>query len=353
MADKITEKIKSVGSPKKWAVILISVVLFLILAGGGGAAYTYYQIFSPLDKNSFQTLIFVVEKGSGVKTISAKLQEENLIRSQFWFKTYVWYKDQGANLQAGQYALGPNLNIPEILDIITGGRVIVNEAQVTLPEGFSARQIEDRLVESGIESAASLNDEVIDGFQMQYKFLSEISPDKSLEGFLFPDTYRFKKDIKKEEIIKKFLENFDRKLTPNMRAEIDRQRKSIYQIVIMASIVQQEALNEEEMPMISGIFWNRINKGILLQSDATVNYATGKKDRQVFAQDLAIDSPYNTYKYTGLPPTPICNPGLAAIQAAIYPPPSDYLYFLHPLNQSAVYAKTLDEHNKNKAKYLK
>ena len=121
----------------------------------------------------------------------------------------------------------------------------------------------------------------------------------------------------------------------------------------MASIIQQESLNEEEMSMISGIFWNRISEDMLLQSDATVNYATGKKARQPSLDDIKVQSPYNTYLYPGLPPTPICNSGLAAIQAAIYPQASDYYYFLHPLDSPAVYSKTLEEHNRNKAKYLK
>ena len=256
-------------------------------------------------------------------------------------------------MQAGTYALSPNMNIPDILQTITGGKVIPNEVQITFPEGFTLEQIKQRLIESGVESASSFGDEKIDGFQVQYKFLGEVSSENSLEGFLFPDTYRFKKDVKEDEIIKKFLENFDKKLSPELRAEISRQGKTIYQVVTLASIVQQEALDAEEMPMIAGIFWNRLQKGMLLQSDATVDYATGKKARQASSDDLKIQSPYNTYLYPGLPPTPICNPGIEAIKAAIYPQQTDYLYFLHPLNSPAVYAKTLDEQNKNKAKYLK
>ncbi|MBU1102056.1 endolytic transglycosylase MltG [Patescibacteria group bacterium] len=332
--------------------IFISVFVLLFLAIGA-TAYVYYEIFWPADKSNSQQASFSVEKGSGVKEIAAQLRAQNFIRSQFWFKAYIWYKKQGAILQAGKYSLSPALNIPQILQIITGGKVIKDEVQVTFPEGFTQEQIKQRLVESGIESADFFDDEKVDGFQIQYKFLKEISSQAALEGFLFPDTYRFKKDVKKEEIIKKFLENFDKKLTPAWRAEIERQGKDIYQIVIMASIVQQEALNEEEMPMLAGIFWNRLGRGMLLQSDATVNYATGKKARQASLEDLKIQSPYNTYLYTGLPPAPICNPGEAAIKAAIYFEQSDYLYFLHPLNSPAVYAKTLEEHNRNKAKYLK
>lgn len=319
----------------------------------GSAADAWYQIFVPVNGDNLEQSKFEVEKGSGVKEIAGKLRQENFIRSQFWFKTYVWYKKQGANLQAGEYLLSQNLNTPQILQIITGGKVIPNEVQITFPEGFTLSQIKTRLAENGVEAAQFFDGEKVDGFQIQYKFLKDISLEASLEGFLFPDTYRFKKDVKKEEIIKKFLENFDRKLEPAWRAEIDRQSKSLYDIVIIASIIQQESLNDDEMPMIAGIFWNRLQRGMLLQSDATVNYATGKKARQASADDIKILSPYNTYLYSGLPPAPICNPGASAIKAAIYPQESDYLYFLHPLNSPAIYSKTLEEHIRNKIKYLK
>ncbi len=351
MENQIIEIKKS--DKNKWFILFISFFALLVLILTAAVSYAWYEIYTPVDKNNSQQSFFMVEKGNSVKEIAAKLRSENFIRSQFWFKVYVLAKKQGVNLQAGEYALSPNLSIPEILQIITGGKVIPNEVQITFPEGFTLNQIKARLLENGIGSAGDFDGEKIDGFQIQYKFLSDISSEKSLEGFLFPDTYRFNKDIKKEEIIKKFLDNFDKKLTPAWRAEIDRQKKTIYDVIILASIIQQEALSDEEMPMISGIFWNRLKKGMLLQSDATVNYSTGKKVRQVSIDDTKIQSPYNTYLYPGLPPTPICNPGEAAIKAAIYFQQSDYLYFLHPLNSPAVYAKTLEEHNRNKAKYLK
>jgi len=351
MEEQLVETKKS--DKGRWLIFFISLFALIVLAITFGFSYIYYQIYSPADKGNGEQSLFSVAKGESVKAIAAKLRSENFIRSQFWFEAYVWYEKQQANLQAGDYALSPNLSIPEILQIITGGKVISNEIQVTFPEGFDASQIKDRLLENGIKSASALDQEKIDGFQLQYKFLGEVSPDLSLEGFLFPDTYRFNKDIKKEEIIKKFLDNFDKKLTPAWRAEIERQHRTIYEVVTLASIVQQEALNEQEMPTIAGIFLNRLKIGMALESDATVNYITGKKDRQVTSDDTKIISPYNSYLNKGLPPTPISNPGIEAIKAAIYPQQSDYLYFLHPLNSPAVYSKTLDEHNWNKAKYLK
>jgi UPF0755 protein len=154
-------------------------------------------------------------------------------------------------------------------------------------------------------------------------------------------------------VVKKFLDNFDKRLTPVLREQISRQGKSIYEVIILASIVQQEAIGEEDMPLVAGVFANRLRIGMALESDATINYVTNKKDRQPLYEDLKVKSPYNTYLNRGLPPGPIANPGIEAIKAAINPAATDYLFFLHPLDGPTVFSKTLDEHNRNKAKYLK
>jgi UPF0755 protein len=174
----------------------------------------------------------------------------------------------------------------------------------------------------------------------------------SFEGYLFPDTYIFSKKAAVEEIIQKMLDNFDKKITAEIQKEIARQDKNLEEIVNLASIVQQESTSSEEMAKIAGVFYNRLNIGMALQSDATINYITGKGMRQPLLEDTKIDSPYNTYKYKGLPPTPICNPGIEAIKAAIWPEQHDYFYFLHPLSSPTVFSKTLEEHNINKAKWL-
>ncbi len=337
----------------KKRLILFFAAAFLILSAAGSLAYVYYEIFVPANKDNLQFSEFTVEKGKGVKEIAFQLEKNDLIRKAFWFEFYVWYKKQSSFLQAGKYSLSPAFSIPEIVSIISGGKVILNEAQVTIPEGFTQEQIKSRLVEQGLAAADFLDGEKIVDYQVQYKFLSGISGIAGLEGFLFPDTYRFKKDVSKEGIAKKFLDNFDRKFDPSLREEISRQKNEIYKIIILASIIQQEAIGEEDMPLVSSVFWNRLRRNMALQSDATINYITGKKMRQPLWNDTKIESPYNTYLHPGLPPGPICNPGLAAIKAAIYPAASDYFYFLHPLTGPTVFSKTLDEHNRNRVKYLK
>lgn len=179
-----------------------------------------------------------------------------------------------------------------------------------------------------------------------------------LEGYLFPDTYRIYASSTVAEVIDKMLANFEIKLTPEMRAEIEKQGKSIYEIVTMASLIEKEAPlvqsgENRDAKIVSGIFWNRLKNGQALQSDATLTYVLGDKEASHSGDDLEIDSLYNTYKYRGLPPGPICNPGSAAIEAAIYPIATDYNYFLTAADGSVFYARTYDEHLQNKYKYLR
>jgi len=329
-----------------------SLLIFLITF----SFYGWWQVYKPVCPgicNGQPAIIIKIDKGMGAKEISSLLSQQGLIRNKFWFEVYVWAKKQESRMQAGGYELNVTQNVPEIVNIITGGKAIKDETQITFPEGFTLAQIKDRLLAQGFSIAENLGQERIADYQVQYKLLSGAPSEISLEGFLFPDTYRFKNDAKEQDIVKKFLDNFDKKMLPEWREAIAKQNKTIYEIIKLASIIQQEAINDQDMPMIAGVFANRLRIGMALESDATINYITGKKDRQPLYEDLKINSLYNTYQNRGLPPTPICNPGVAAIEAAINPPTTDYLYFLHPLDGPTVFSKTLDEHNRNKAKYLK
>jgi len=328
-------------------LIIVPIVFFV---------YVWSQIYQPICSGVCKggaTVDVKIEKGIGVKGISALLKNQGLIRSPFWFESYVWLKNQGTNMQAGNYRINVSQNVPQIIEVITGGKVVNDEIQVTFPEGFSLIQIKERLLAQGFLAAESLGKEKIADYVVQYKFFNGAPEEANLEGFLFPDTYRFKSDATAKEIVKKFLDNFDKKLLPEWREAIAKQNKTVYEVVKLASIIQQEAIGDQDMPLVAGVFANRLRIGMALESDATINYVTGKKDRQPLYEDLKVSSPYNTYQNRGLPPTPICNPGAAAIEAAINPPATDYLYFLHPLDGETVFSKTLEEHNRNKVKYLK
>jgi UPF0755 protein len=330
------------------AIFLIILAVFLF--------YVWLQIYQPICWRSCKNEVpqdIKIESGIGVKGISLLLESSGLIRSRFWFESYVWLKKQGTNMQAGNYQISKLQNVPQIVEAITGGKVVSDEVQITFPEGFTLFQIRERLIAQGFSVAENLDKEKIAGYKVQYKFFNGAPEEASLEGFLFPDTYRFKNDATIKEIVKKFLDNFDKKLLPEWREAIASQDKTVYEIINLASIVQQEAIGEQDMSLIAGVFAGRLKIGMALQSDATVNYATGKKLRQPTLEDIKVSSPYNTYLIKGLPPTPIANPGAAAILAVINPTATDYLYFLHPLDGATVFSKTLEEHNRNKAKYLK
>jgi UPF0755 protein len=174
----------------------------------------------------------------------------------------------------------------------------------------------------------------------------------SLEGFLFPDTYQISYSAGEKDIIRMMLANFDKKLTKDLREEIVRQNKTIFEIVTMASLLEKEVRTAEDKKLVAGVLWKRLKNRIPLQVDAAVSYITGKKTVKITKEDTQIDSPYNTYKYLGLPLGPISNPGLESIKASIYPKESRYWYYLSTPEGQTIFSRTLEEHNIAKAKYL-
>jgi UPF0755 protein len=294
--------------------------LFLILLA---VFFFYWGIFIPKDKAGKEK-IFSIEKGQGLFEIGKNLEKEGLIKSKIFFDFYVILIRKEKNLQAGKYFLSSSMNIPQIAQKIISGDIA--KVKVTIPEGFTVREIEERL---GIEL-----------------------PGENLEGYLFPDTYYFPIDASGEEVAKIMRENFEKKISP-YKEEIEKSGRSLQEIITMASLLEKEVKTKEEKEIVSGILWKRLKAGIPLQVDATITYITGKKTTKIPLEYLQIDSPYNTYKYEGLPPAPICNPGLESILAALYPKESDYWYYLSTPDGKTLFFKTLEEHNLAKAKYLK
>lgn len=336
----------------------IPIITFIIIAVLiSGFFYASYKIKTPLSKQIEIAPVektFMVAAGDGIFDIGPKLQAENLISHKIWFYSYVLFKGWGAKLQAGEYNLSASTSISEIARKIAKGQIIGKETdiQITIPEGFSIKQIDDRLAANSLIEAGQL---INFAKQAQFNNLDTSSfdfPLTYLEGYLFPDTYKFAKDSTVEEIVQKMLDNFNKKLDQDLRQAIAKQGKTVEEIIILSSIIQLEGHDNEEMPTIASVFYNRLEIDYLLQSDATVNYVTGNQRRQPTIADTKVNSLYNTYLYTGLPPAPISSPGLKAIEAAIFSVQTDYFYFLHPLDKSAVFSKTLEEHNQNKAKYL-
>lgn len=299
-----------------------------------------------------------IKTGMGPRKIGAYLRDQGVIRSKWVFVTYVSLRGEALLLKPGIYTIG-ELSIPKISQILIKGGS--NERTVVIPEGWSTFDIEDYLRAEHLADSTpfrtSVNGHAAKQFETSFEFLRDKPENLGLEGYLFPDTYRIFVGASSTALVGKMLENFDKKLTPDLRDEIRKQHKTIFEILTVASLIEQEVRTREDRAVVSGILWKRLEVGIPLQVDATLLYAkevkTGQSSIIISAEDKKIDSPYNTYKYRGLPKGPISNPGINAIRAAIYPKSSPYLYYLSAPDGKTIFSKTLEEHNTAKAKYLR
>ncbi|MFA5021492.1 MAG: endolytic transglycosylase MltG [Patescibacteria group bacterium] len=336
---------------KKVIKLILSIIIITVV---GGVAYYFYDIGVPNSKDS-QTRIFIVPQGLGSTKISQELKKNGFINNDIIFELYVWINGISSKLQPGTYDLAGNLNIKEIANILSHGKGVTREISLTFIEGWNNKKVAEELVKDNITTAKDFFDVVqkkADWWD-KYDFLDSKPRNLDLEGYLFPDTYSIFRDAKVQDIVEKMLDNFGKKLTPELRQEIEKQGKTVHQIITMASIIEKEVSVDSDRKMVADIFYKRLAINMPLQSDATVNYITGGSSVRPTYSDINIDNLYNTYKYKGLPPGPICNPGLSAILAAIYPTPNQYYYFLTTPDGQVIYSKTNEEHAKAKAKYLK
>ncbi|NCN07509.1 endolytic transglycosylase MltG [Candidatus Falkowbacteria bacterium] len=330
---------------KKIVILVVFIVFFLTV-------YFLIDIFTPNSKDK-SDIYFDIKIGETLNDVSDDLLSQDLIRHKFIFELYTKLKGQQSKIVAGNHALSKNMSMIDVLRIITTGTSLSNESVITIIEGWRAEEIADYLEKNDIVLKSEfLTAIAIDDWRDQYDFLADVKT-KNLEGFLFPDTYRIFSDATVEDIIRKMLDNFDSKLTDQTKADIVSQGKNIFDVVTLASIIEREVPNDADKKMIADVFLKRLKDGIALQSDATVNYVTGYGRSQPTYDDLKIDSLYNTYKYRGLPPGPISNPGVGSIEAVVYPTRNAHYYFLTTKDDGTViYSQTYEEHLRNKAKYL-
>ena len=304
---------------------------------------------SPVEQN------FEIIEGEGVNIIASNLQRKGLISQKLWFEISIWSKDKEKNIVAGTYILRPNMSIPEIIDIITTGKAQRKDRSITIPEGWNNKQIGEYLASEGIASKEDFLKEasLLEKYRPHFEFLQNIPRERTLEGFLFPDTYKvIQGKTTTGQIVEKMLMNFRDKLTDTLKDDIKKSKHSMYDIITMASIIEKEVPLENDRKIVSGVFWNRIDSGMPLDSCATVSYILGVNKKQYTFEDTRIDSPYNTYINKGLPLGPIGNPGFSALKAAVYPQDTDYVYFLSdPETKETFFARTLDEHNRNKVEH--
>ena len=298
-------------------------------------------------------MVFEILPGQNLRRISTHLADEGVIRSARALELFGRWQGYDKRLQAGRYLVSASLSPVEILDKIVSGDAIFDEMTITIPEGWSLDDIEGYMEESGLFPREVFAEAaVMQPAYRDFDFLSSVADDTILDGYLFPDTYRIFSDSTPETIVRRMLTAFGERVTPEIRAEIVERGKTLHDVLTLASIVQKEAGSDSEMPVIAGVFQNRLDIWMPLESDATVNYVLGTNKRQPTYADTAVQDPYNTYQNYGLPPGPIGNPGLDAILAAINPAQHDYLFFLHPLGGEIVLSRTFEEHLRNKERYL-
>ena len=340
-------------------VKILKFILIIIIVVAAAAVFSYWRgINDPAGRDEAE-VVFTVAPGDGVEAIGEKLKAAGLIGSDLYFKIYAALAKAGGKLQAGEYALSPGMNIKEVVSRLINGQSLSQEATIKIIEGWTIDDIGEYLNKQNLpgDDFMRLAKTYISEWPFEfprYGFFDSAPARVDFEGYFFPDTYRIYRDSSAEDIIKKMFDNFDAKLTPDLRAEIGQQGKTIHEIVTMASIVEREVMDDSERPIVAGILYKRLAIGMRLEVDSSINYITGKNNPQSTLEDLSIDSPYNTYMYYGLPPGPISNPGMASIEAAIYPVASDYLFYLNRLDTGeTIFSRTLDEHNANKYKYLR
>jgi UPF0755 protein len=330
---------------------ILAILMLVILIG----SFFYIKnktYFASGVANSIKTIS--IENGDNALVVGEKLSKAGIISGKYYFAWYLWLNNKLHSIVAGVYEFPKGMPIPEAALIVTGGETVPMRVKVTFPEGWTMKKYAERLNASGLSGddflkIAEKPDKILKG---QYEFLDNVPADATLEGFLFPDTYYFSNQATGEEIVKKMLDTFSLKVFNIIYEDVKSQNKSFYDVMIMGSIVEGEVRNASDRKTVSGLFWNRIASGMLLQSDATLEYALGTNKFQHSISETKIDSPYNSYQNKGLPPGPVSNPGLASIQAALHPNQTDYVYFLSdPKTGKTVFAKTYEQHLANKAQY--
>ncbi len=302
--------------------------------------------FQAADPNNKDLVIVEVPSGSTTKSIGHLLETTNVIKKEEAFVAKVKELKVANELKAGKYAVSPSMSVEEIVNLIASGKTFKDLVKVVVPEGYEVRQIIQRLDQAGLIDVATFENELQNG-QFDYDFLEGVDRAYKLEGFLFPATYQFPKNISEHEIIDQMLKTFEANYTKSDMEKAAALGMNTNEIITLASIIERETKKPEELSIVSSVFHNRLKKPMRLQSCATVQYILGERKEVLSIRDTKIPSPYNTYQNDGLPPAPIASPGKAAIEAALNPASTAYLYFVTTNNGdgSHYFSTTLEEHN--------
>lgn len=332
-------------------IAFIFILLFVIVVAGINVATSFA---SPRDTGEAS---FNIEPGSNLTQIAIILEENKIIKSANSFRIYSRLFADSSKFKAGQYSVDRPIDFKEITELLSKGQNQTKGVKVTIPEGFVITQVAT-LMESKELGNKSEFLELAKKGDFDYEFLKldlEPSIKYKLEGFMYPDTYFFHEDATSEEIIKILLDTFKNKVWEKLKTASNKNGLDYNQLLTLASIVEKEAVKDDERAKIAAVFFNRLKIDMSLQSCATVQYALNREkfSTTVTFEETRLESPYNTYKYAGLPPGPICNPGIKSIEAVLKPDTNKYLFFVAKGDGSHYFSLTYDEHLNAIQKYLK
>jgi UPF0755 protein len=327
---------------------ILGVLVVLLVVAGGAAAYVYIRINEPFRGYQDAEEFVEIPQGAGSVSIGDRLVAAGVIRDRLTYRAAIWMSGQGRHLKAGDYRFDRAMTPFEVIDKIARGDVYV--VNVTFPEGLTIAEMAKIFETQGFGSAGSFVQAAKDPAAVR-----DLDPAAAdLEGYLFPETYALSRKTDAAKLVKLMVAAFHRAFTPELRQVAAARNLTARQAVTLASIVEKETARPDERPLVAAVYTTRLRIGMPLQCDPTVIYGLAKAGRyngNIHKDDLAFDSPYNTYKYPGLPPGPIASPGKASLEAAVHPADADYLYFVSRNDGSHEFARTLDEHNRNVQKY--
>lgn len=332
---------------KRLAIWLV-IVLFVGVAAAAG--WIWLRSREPYKGYEASEVFVDIPQGAGPASIGRRLVESGVVRDEVLFRFEIWRSGTGRRLQAGEYRFDRALTVSEVVGRLVKGDVYLRP--ITFPEGLTIRQMsllfESRGIGTAAEFAAAARDT---------QLLASIDPDaRNLEGYLFPDTYALPRAVTAGQLVSKMAAEFQKALTPELRQKAAARGLSVRELVTLASLVEKETGKAEERPLVAAVYTNRLRIGMGLQCDPTVLYAlelAGNFSGNIRRDDLQIDSPYNTYRYAGLPPGPIASPGRASLEAAAAPASVPYLYFVSRNDGTHVFSATLAEHNRNVTEFQK
>ncbi len=297
---------------------------------------------------------FMVGSGEGLVSVAERLEQAGIIDGRLTFIVYAAKTGLYKKFQVGEYSLSGGLAIPEIVSRIVEGKVVPAGVKVTFPEGWTMKEIANRLNESGLagDEFLAIASKPFPKWRERFDFLKNLPEGASLEGYLFPDTYIFPPQATGELIVSEFLKNFRTKASGLIARDMAARGLSFHEVLTLASIVEEEGRTDADRKNISDVFRKRLAIGQPLQSDATINYIHGTAKDQPTFEDLKSTSPYNTYANAGLPPGPIGNPSLMSIVATLHPTSNPYYYFLINLKTRTTYfAEDFEGHQRNRAEH--